>query len=131
MLADWYHGNAFSLYYQHVTPVRQDPPSSFLINGQGNFTLVNTTKEIVLQPGCNPKNDSNCQLELASTHPTNVEYGKVYRYRIINISTQTSFRFWIDGHNFTLVAIDYVPIVPVKNLASIDVAIGTYSNSSI
>ncbi|KAF8451424.1 multicopper oxidase-domain-containing protein, partial [Terfezia claveryi] len=103
ILTDWYHDDAFSLYYQEVmatpSPSFLGGTPSVLINGQGNFTQVvnNGTK---LTTNIDP-----------SQHNDNVT---VYKYRIINMSTLTQFSFWIDGHDFWVVATDFVPIAPIK-----------------
>ena len=122
MLTDWYHDDAFSLYYQEVMAV---PPSSFLrgppsllINGQGRFTqVVNNGTSVIA--GCR-KGEERCELEKASTYRTNINPSQdkdnltVYKYRIINMSTVTQLSFWIDGHDFWVVSTDFVPIVPIN-----------------
>ncbi|RPB20392.1 hypothetical protein L211DRAFT_745684, partial [Terfezia boudieri ATCC MYA-4762] len=100
VLADWYHDDSFSLYYQEVmaTPSARfiNTAPSVLINGQGNFTDKASTYRTNINP---------------SQHNDNVT---VYKYRIINMSTLTQFSFWIDGHDFWVVATDFVPIAPIK-----------------
>jgi len=131
MLTDWYHDDAFSLYYQEIMPV---PPSSFLsgtpsvlVNGQGRFTqVVNNGSKVIF--GCREE-EEHCKPEKASTYRTNINPSQdkdnvaVYKYRIINMSTATHFTFWIDGHDFWVVATDFVPIVPIKR-QFLNVAIG-------
>lgn len=43
---------------------------------------------------------------------TTFESGKKYRFRIVNIAVDGRFQFNIDGHNLTVIANDFVPIVP-------------------
>jgi Multicopper oxidase len=38
--------------------------------------------------------------------------GKKYRLRLVNTGLYSHFRFAIDGHNLTVIAMDFVPIVP-------------------
>jgi len=110
------------------------PPLSFLtsvpsvlVNGHGRFTqVVNNGTGVAF--GCE-KGGQHCEPEKASIYRTNINpsQGKdnvnVYKYRIINISTVTHFSFWIDGHDFWIVATDFVPIVPVKR-QFLNIAIG-------
>jgi len=131
MLTDWYHDDAFSLYYQELMAV---PPPNFtagapscLINGQGRFTkIINNGSSIIF--GCG-KEEEHCEPEKASAYRTTIDASQdkdkvvVYRYRIINMSTATPFSFWIDGHDFWVVATDFVPIAPIKR-QFLNVAIG-------
>lgn len=41
-----------------------------------------------------------------------VESGKKYLFRIVNSASQNSWWMHIDNHNFTVIATDFVPIVP-------------------
>ncbi|KAE8355939.1 Cupredoxin [Aspergillus coremiiformis] len=43
---------------------------------------------------------------------TEVDPGKRYRIRLVNAAMNTHFRFSIDHHNLTVIANDFVPIVP-------------------
>lgn len=131
MLTDWYHDDAFSLYYQELMAT---PPASFLssvpsvlVNGQGTFTkVVNNGTNVTF--GCT-KGEDHCEPEKASTYKTDINPSQdtgnveVYKYRIINMSTATHFSFWIDGHDFWIVATDFVPIIPIKR-QFLNVAIG-------
>ena len=36
--------------------------------------------------------------------------GKKYKISLVNAGTSTQFTFWIDGHTFTVVGTDFVPI---------------------
>lgn len=42
----------------------------------------------------------------------NVEAGKTYRLRLVNTAIQTTFKFYLDGHKFQVIANDFVPIKP-------------------
>lgn len=53
----------------------------------------------------------------------NFEAGKTYKMSLVNTATSTHMSFWIDYHNFTVVASDFVPIKPY-NASIINIAIG-------
>lgn len=137
MLSDWYHADAFSLYHQEVQAV---PPQSFqdgapatLVNGQGRFIRIvdNGTRAVF---GCE-EGTEGCEPEKASIYRTDVQPSKgeeevtVYKYRVINMSVNTHYSFWIDGHDFWVVATDFVPIKPIKR-RFLNVAIGGSMRSS-
>jgi hypothetical protein len=42
------------------------------------------------------------------------ESGKKYRLRLVNSAVDGHFQFSVDGHNFTVIANDLVPIVPYE-----------------
>ena len=48
-----------------------------------------------------------------------------YVGRIINTSAATHFKVWLDGHDFDVVAIDFVP-VNATSVKSVFVGIGMY-----
>jgi FtsP/CotA-like multicopper oxidase with cupredoxin domain len=49
--------------------------------------------------------------------------GKKYRLRLINTSAEGIQKFTIDGHNFTVIANDFVPIKPYStNVITLGVA---------
>ncbi|KAK8168673.1 laccase-1 precursor [Phyllosticta citrichinensis] len=52
-----------------------------------------------------------------------VTKGKKYRLRLINISVDTYFVFSMDGHDFEVIAADFVPIHPIQK-TSIMIGIG-------
>ena len=131
MLTDWYHVDAFSIYYQEVMA---SPPRAFfaagvssLLNGQGNWTNV-SADGLTVTPGCT-KGQPGCCPECASKYRTDVKpspnHGlpRFYKYRIINMSVSRHFSFWIDAHEFWVVATDFVPIKPIKR-NFLNVAIG-------
>lgn len=87
-LTDWYYTPVFTLneVAQHSTT---GPPSAdnILVNG----THVN-------------KNGGGSYAKI------NVTKGKSYRIRIINTSLDNVFSVSLDGHNFTVITADFVPI---------------------
>lgn len=44
--------------------------------------------------------------------------------RLICGSSNLAIRFWIDGHNFTIVARDGIEIVPIFNVTYVTVPVG-------
>lgn len=51
------------------------------------------------------------------------ESGTTYRLRLVNVATEGFFRFHIDSHTFSVIAMDLIPIVPYDT-ASIVIANG-------
>jgi FtsP/CotA-like multicopper oxidase with cupredoxin domain len=50
------------------------------------------------------------------------EPGKTYLLRIINSAIQSSYKFYLDGHTFTVISTDFVPIVPYEtNILNINI----------
>jgi FtsP/CotA-like multicopper oxidase with cupredoxin domain len=52
-----------------------------------------------------------------------IQSGKTYRLRLINTSVDTQLKVNLDGHNFTVIATDFVPVVPY-NTTYVSVGIG-------
>lgn len=86
-LTDWSHETVDSLYTyaQSVGPPLMD---TALINGK------------------------NVYGDGGSRYEANFEAGKKYRLRLINGAIDTHFKFSIDNHTLTVIANDFVPIVP-------------------
>ncbi|KAI0676138.1 TvLac7 [Trametes maxima] len=87
-LADWYHTAA---------PIEANGPGiptsdSTLINGLGRWA-GNPTSELAV---------------------INVEHGKRYRFRLINIACDPRYNFTIDGHNMTIIEADGENTQPLK-----------------
>ncbi|KXT11901.1 hypothetical protein AC579_10501 [Pseudocercospora musae] len=52
----------------------------------------------------------------------NVEFGKKYRLRLVNTAIQSTFKFYVDGHTFKVIATDFVPIQPYEtNILNINI----------
>jgi len=99
-LTDWSHETVDSLYtYAQVA----GPPlmDTGLINGKNVY------------------NGGGSRYEAA------FESGKKYRIRLINGAIDTHFKFSIDNHNFTVIANDFVPIVPFTTNV-IDITMGKW-----
>ncbi|CAL3967584.1 unnamed protein product [Diplocarpon coronariae] len=88
-LNDWTHETADAMYHTAQT---SGPPT--LDNG-----LINGT---------------NVYGELGSRFETTVTAGETYRIRLVNGAIDTHWKFMIDNHNFTVIAMDLVPIVPYE-----------------
>ncbi|PVH70990.1 multicopper oxidase [Cadophora sp. DSE1049] len=86
-LNDWTHETADAMYHTAET---SGPPT--LDNG-----LINGT---------------NVYGELGSRFTTTVVAGESYRIRLVNGAIDTHWKFMIDSHNMTVMAMDLVPIVP-------------------
>ncbi|KAF2115268.1 laccase-1 [Lophiotrema nucula] len=89
MLTDWGHETVDSqyTYAQVVGPPLMD---TALINGM------------------------NVWEGAGSRYEANFENGKKYRLRLINSAIDTYFKFSIDNHTMTVIANDFVPIVPFE-----------------
>ncbi|KAL4918819.1 multicopper oxidase [Aspergillus aurantiobrunneus] len=96
LLGDHIHASAFERYYQEQFGGRKgsgvaSPPKmqSILVNGRGSFAGI-----------------------VPSRYNTTVKGDKRYLLRLINTSTDTTYIFTIDNHNFTVVEADLVPVKP-------------------
>ncbi|KAI0394280.1 multicopper oxidase [Xylariaceae sp. FL0594] len=98
VLSDWLHQTTDALYAKAST---SGPPQA--ANG-----LIN---------GLNVYGEGGSRFE------TNFESGKSYRLRLVNTAIDTMFRFGIDNHTLTVIAADFVPIVPFET-DMINVGIG-------
>ncbi|RGP76823.1 putative laccase precursor [Fusarium longipes] len=108
LITDHFHKTAFSqvmLEYMGRPPA----PDSFLMNGNGTYY-------------CCPKTDKNCVGNSKLTS-FNFEKGKKYKMSLVNTGVSTHMTFWIDKHNFSVVATDFVPIKPY-NTSILNIAIG-------
>ncbi|KAL9128562.1 MAG: hypothetical protein Q9175_007502 [Cornicularia normoerica] len=103
LLSDWYH----QTYEQIVEEVMASPPNplppfsdSNLINGKMSFNCAQLTNK-------SQQCTSNAGLSKFKFHS-----GKRHRLRLINSGAEGIQRFTIDGHNMTIFANDFVPVVP-------------------
>ncbi|KAF4543877.1 putative multicopper oxidase protein [Lasiodiplodia theobromae] len=93
MLSDWSHQTADELYTYAQT---QGPPEL-------NNALIN---------GLNVYNNSGTIT--GSRWETTVTSGNSYRLRLVNTAIDTHFKFMIDNHTLTVIAMDFVPIEPYE-----------------
>ena len=117
MLSDWYHIPYFSIVENVVgTNFSLVPPvsDSVLINGRGQWDCS--------QPSYDSSADwlsSNLRSNLTWTCVDNApissfrfQSNKVHRLRVMNTGANGIQKFTIDHHNLTVIAVDFVPIVP-------------------
>lgn len=93
VLSDWAHQTADALYDYAQS---EGPPTldNGLING---LNVCNTSGTIT-----------------GTRWETNVTAGTSYRMRLINTAIDTHYKFMIDNHTFTVMAMDFVPIEPYE-----------------
>ncbi len=99
-LQDWSHIPAFVMWDSPGGP-RSGRPATLdtgLVNGSNTWD-------------CSGSTDPNC---IGGGKKTELvfEAGKKYRLRLVNVAIDGHFQFSIDGHNLTVIATDFVPIVP-------------------
>ncbi|CAD6581208.1 MAG: hypothetical protein ASARMPREDX12_000394 [Alectoria sarmentosa] len=104
ILSDWYHNKTYEELVEEVmaNPAEKAPPfsDSNLINGKMNFDCSQLLSESL-------QCTSNAGLSKFQFHS-----GKTHRLRLINTGAEGIQYFSIDGHNMTIFANDFVPIVP-------------------
>ncbi|KAF5617570.1 laccase precursor [Fusarium tjaetaba] len=108
LITDNFHKTTFSQVQLEYLG-RPPAPDSMLMNGNGRYY-------------CCPSLDKNCKggSNLTSFH---FEPNKTYKMSLVNTAASTHTTFWIDYHDFWVVATDFVPIVPYKT-DLINIAIG-------
>ncbi|TGO29898.1 hypothetical protein BPAE_0010g00840 [Botrytis paeoniae] len=105
LLNDWYHPDYYSLVEDSMSTdlnrvlVSSD---SNLIQGKGFFDC--STKAAGDNATCNDDNYMPPTFKLTA--------GSKHRLRLINAGTEGMQKFTIDGHNMTVIANDFVPIIP-------------------
>lgn len=98
MLQDWSHATVNS-QFDAAQDGNQGGPITMdngLINGQNTWGPDGSSSQV----------GKRFELKASS--------GKMYRIRIVNAAMQATFKFMIDGHSFTVIANDLVPIKPYK-----------------
>lgn len=102
VLQDWGHESVNEQYHNAET-VGEAPEfgprtlDTGLINGMNVWRGVN--------------NDS---AETGSRFEMTFQPGKTHLIRVVNTAIQSTFKFHIDGHKFTVISADFVPIVPYE-----------------
>ncbi|KAJ0362261.1 hypothetical protein COL154_006363 [Colletotrichum chrysophilum] len=110
LITDNYHKTAFSQIQLEYLG-RPPAPDSFLMNGKGKYY-------------CCPKLDKEKLCVGGSQRESfNFEEGKTYKMSLVNTGTATHMTFWIDNHDFMIVAADFVPITP-RPAKILNIAIG-------
>lgn len=102
LLSDWYYTPSFALaeVAKHST---SGPPKAD--NGLINGTMKSPDGA------------------LGAYHQIHVEKGQSYRLRVMNTGTNDHYHFSIDGHNLTVIASDFVPVVPFTT-SSVSLRVG-------
>jgi len=98
LISDWYHFDAFSMFHYEITE-HAPIPIGTIVNGKGVHD-------------CDPGKDTRCTGRPLQRHEITFEHGTTYKIGLINSGSLTTFKFWIDGHNFTVIQNDFVPIKP-------------------
>ncbi|KAI7065400.1 multicopper oxidase [Hortaea werneckii] len=117
MLSDWYHIPYFSIVENAVgTDLSVIPPTSdaVLINGRGRFDCSKRSYDNASQwLGSNLESDLEWTcVDEAPLAAFRFQSGKVHRLRLMNHGANGVHKFSIDNHNLTVIATDYVPVVP-------------------
>ncbi|RMZ81281.1 hypothetical protein DV737_g2539, partial [Chaetothyriales sp. CBS 132003] len=102
LLSDHYHGDYYSILQEVMgTDLSKIAPLSDnnLINGKGIYN-------------CSSVSDNSTCTANAGLSKFKFTSGKTYLLRLINPSSEAIQRFSIDGHALTVIAYDFVPIVP-------------------
>ena len=89
-------------------PGTEPLPDTLLINGCNTFNCS-------VSPGVDPQTNETAQACTGGAlYNLRVQFGKVYRFRLINPGTYAGLYFTIDGHNLTVIEADGTDIVPVE-----------------
>jgi FtsP/CotA-like multicopper oxidase with cupredoxin domain len=56
--------------------------------------------------------DNQNSTPIGERYQLTFEPGKSYLLRVINSAIQSTYKFYLDGHTFTVISADFVPIVP-------------------
>lgn len=100
-LTDWFHVTAFQQYFTEIIPGPPTPAANGLIGGKMKFNGSGSYKELKFEPGMK------------------------HRIRLINTSTNTHFKFWLDQHVMTVQGADFIAMQPY-NTTVLDIAIGRF-----
>lgn len=98
-ITDWFHATTFTINAKSLHA--NGPPTSDNILVNGSMTSA-----------------SGGQYAVTTLTP-----GKTHLLRFVNIGINNHFHVGIDGHPFTVIAADFVPIVPYK-ATSLSIAVG-------
>jgi len=96
-LSDWSHQTVDEMYQTQLEVFRPAQMQGGLLNGKNVWVENGTT--------------------VGERFKTTFAPGKRYLIRLINAAVHTHFRFAIDQHNVTVIASDFVPIIPFETNA--------------
>lgn len=132
MLTDWYHIPYFAIVADAVgTDLSLIPPTSdsVLINGRNNFTCSDpfygngTSGTYNLASNINSTLTTYICQEGAQLSQFRFQAGKTHRLRLVNHGADGVQKFQVDGLELTVIAVDYVPVVPyTTDVATLGVA---------
>jgi FtsP/CotA-like multicopper oxidase with cupredoxin domain len=111
LISDWYHADAFSLYQIEIATPQAPLPATDVMNGKGVFA-------------CDPATDPRCT-GLHERHEIIFKKGTTYKIGLVNAGSLLTYKFWIDGHNFTVIQTDFVSIEPYTTDVIV-IGIGTF-----
>ncbi len=106
LLTDYYH----KPYFQIVEEVMGTDLSPALIAPQSDNNLINGKMNF----NCSLVTDGTPCVNNAGLSKFKFTTGKKHRLRLINASGEAIQKFSIDGHKFTVMANDFVPIQPYE-----------------
>src|SRR5271170_4607571 len=87
-ITDWFHIPASQLFFAEEQPGLPIPGDTGLVQGKNTWNESGEYYDMTFTPG------------------------KKHRIRLVNMSTNTHFKFSIDQHTMTVMAADFVPIEP-------------------
>jgi FtsP/CotA-like multicopper oxidase with cupredoxin domain len=107
LINEWYHNDVVDIFdiFTNYKTDRYHPAFPFvsgLINGNDRFN-------------CTPEQINNTRDPCIPKHPFtrfNVSQNKIYRLRIVAAASQFTYRFSIDQHELTIVAMDGIYVRP-------------------
>lgn len=112
MLTDWFHSDYFSLIEDVMAPIAENRPppmsNNNLINGKMNYPCSSVTNAT---NATDPEAFKSCTPN-AGVSKFTFQSGKKHRLRLINAGAEGMQKFSIDGYQLTVIANDFVPIVP-------------------
>lgn len=102
MVQEWDHVTAQTNWEekQRVLALFQPKAANGLINGLNPYDCTDST-------------DAAC-VGTTERFETSFEAGKKYLFRVVSVATDGFIKFAIDGHKLTVIANDFVPIVPYE-----------------
>ncbi|KAF1813390.1 hypothetical protein P152DRAFT_395179 [Eremomyces bilateralis CBS 781.70] len=107
VIQDWGHVSAFTIWtdwtrldQQHKLALFQPALENGLIGGENTYDCTKST-----DPACTGRGKRTEAV---------FEPGKKYRLRLVGAQIDGYFKFTIDGHKFTVISNDFVPIKPYQ-----------------
>lgn len=100
VLQDWSHTPIFGAWANKQEWGITHELDNILVNGTNTFD-------------CSDISDPNCTGK-GKKFETTFQHGKKYLIRVFNVAIDSYFNFHFDGHNFTVIATDFVPVEPYE-----------------